>query len=701
MHEADPAALSAALDRVVGLIDDDRPGPAATEAAALRVRFPRDAEAARLHGIALLQLGRPDAARAALDDARRLAPQSIEVLCNLGSALLAGGDAAAAVATLEQARALSPAHPAALNGLGNALRAAGDAAGARDAYAHATRASPQHVGAWFNLAAARLALGEYAAAERDARHALALAPGHPQGLLLLGHILAAQRRHAEAEAAYAAGARAAPGDARFPYQCGLMAEEQHRHAAAAAAHARALTLDPGLDHALGQLVFLRRQLCDWRDLDALSDRLRARVAAGAPGIAPFGFLSEPAGADEQLRCARTCAAGIEAAAGPLRDRLAFDSVRPPVAAPLRLGLVSNGFGNHPTGLLIVAMLEALGDERGLDIHLLSTGADDGSPIRARLRAAAGAWHEAGQLPPAALAAHIHARRIEILLDLRGYGGGSVADMLALRPAPVQAGWLAYPGTSGAPWLDYVIADRVVLPESLRPHFSEQVAWLPRCFQPSDPGRAVGEPPPRAACGLPGEGTVYACFNNSYKINPATFERMLAVLRAVPGAVLWLLSGPEGADDRLRTEAARRGIDAARLVFMPKLPHAEYLARYRHADLFLDTAPYNAHTTASDAIWAGCPVLTAPGATFASRVAASLNHHLGMPQLNAPDDAAFVALAAHIGRDAQARAALRAELAQRRRDSGLFDMRAFAADFAALLHTMARRHRDGLAPAALA
>jgi predicted O-linked N-acetylglucosamine transferase (SPINDLY family) len=176
--------------------------------------------------------------------------------------------------------------------------------------------------------------------------------------------------------------------------------------------------------------------------------------------------------------------------------------------------------------------------------------------------------------------------------------------------------------------------------------------------------------------------------------------MLAVLREVPDAALWLLSGPEGADDRLRRFATESGIDARRLVFMPKLPHDEYLARYRHADLFLDTSPYNAHTTASDAIWAGCPVLTAPGATFAARVAASLNAHLGVASLNVADDAAFVEAAVRIGRDAALRSSLRVEVAERRASSGLFDMRAFAADFAALLRRMVERSRNGLMPADL-
>lgn len=686
-------ALAAISDLIAGRRFAD-----AEAAAAARLReTPADVEAMRLRAIALLQLGRIDEARGGLTAALALAPQSIEILCNLGSVELACGNAQAALSALERAHSLAPAHPAVLVGLGNARRAAGDLAGAREAYAGATRASPSHAGAWLNLAAAELALGAKSEAERDVRHALMLAPGHPEALLLLGHVLASERRYAEAESAYAAGARSAPQDARFPYQCGLMAEQQRHFADAAGLHARALALDPSLDHALGQLVFLKRQLCDWRDLDALSARLRQRVAEGAPGIVPFGFLSEPSGPAEQLQCARTFAAAIDARAAPLRARRPFDhAIAGP--GPLRVGFVSNGFGNHPTGLLIVAMMEALGDE-AIDVHAFATTGDDGSPIRRRLRAAASVWHDVADLPPLPLAERIHAAGIEIVVDLHD-GGGEVNDALALRPAPVQVSWLSYPGTTGAPWIDYFVADRVVLPATLRAHFSERIAYLPRCYQPSDPGRIVAAPPPREACGLPAEGTVYVSFNNGYKLNPASLQRMFAVLREVPGSVLWLLGAPEGADARLRAAAEAAGVAPARLVFMNKLPHADYLARYRHADLFLDTHPYNAHTTASDAIWAGCPVLTVAGETFASRVAASINHHLGLPEMNVADDAAFVETAVRIGRDAAARAALHARLAQCRDASPLYDMRGFARDFAALLRRMAARRREGLAAADL-
>jgi predicted O-linked N-acetylglucosamine transferase (SPINDLY family) len=334
------------------------------------------------------------------------------------------------------------------------------------------------------------------------------------------------------------------------------------------------------------------------------------------------------------------------------------------------------------------MFEALRALDPFEVHLFALNPDDGSTIRQRLAHAAHAVHDVARQPHAAVAQRIRGAGIDVLFDLRGWGGGGAPEVLAMRPARVQVNWLAYPGTSGAPWIDHVLADGFVLPEALQPHFSERVIRLPRAFQPSDTARAAPVPMPRAECGLPEHAVVFCCFNNSYKLNPRSVARALAVLREVEGSVLWLLSGPGRADERLRAFAQAQGVDPARLVFMPKQPHAEYLARLAQADLFLDTGPYNAHTTASDALWAGCPVLTRPGDTFAARVAGSLNHHLGLDAMNVDSDEAFVARAVALGRDAHARRALRAELTERRRVSGLFDMDGFARDFAAAVAAMA-------------
>jgi predicted O-linked N-acetylglucosamine transferase (SPINDLY family) len=541
--------------------------------------------------------------------------------------------------------------------------------------------------AWILLAEHELDRGDALAGEAAARRALALRPGHPEALARLGRAQWMLGRRDESVASLRAAADNAPTHPGIAVWLGHVLEDIGEAEAAADAYARAHALAPEEPQIAAYLLAWRRKLCDWRDLDALSAQVRAAVNAGTASVEPFAFLSEDASAVEQLRCAR------------LRAGILAQQVRPmPPAAStpnerLRVGFLSNGFGAHPTGLLTAALFEQLRAADEIDVHLFALNRADGSPIRQRLEAAAHV-HDVAQQPHARIAQRIRDARIDVLFDLRGWGGGGTPEVLAMRPARVQVNWLAYPGTSGAPWIDFVLADEFVLPDSIANGFSETVVRLPRCFQPSDTTRAIPVPPSRAECGLPerddaGGGVVLCCFNNSYKLNPRSMARALHVLREVPGSVLWLLSGPGRADARLRATAQSHGVAPQRLVFMPKQPHTEYMARLRHADLFLDTEPYNAHTTASDALWAGCPVLTRPGNTFAARVAGSLNHHLGLPSMNVGSDEAFIARAIELARDPQALHALRTELAQRTRDSGLFDMAGFARDFTRAVQGMAR------------
>ncbi|OAX59505.1 UDP-N-acetylglucosamine-peptide N-acetylglucosaminyltransferase, partial [Xanthomonas translucens pv. translucens] len=524
--------------------------------------------------------------------------------------------------------------------------------------------------------------GAIAAGEQAAVRALQLRPAHPEALARLGRVRWSQGRHAEASAALRQALQHAPQHPGIALWLGHALEDNGEAEAAAQAYAHAHALLPQEPSIAAHLLNWRRKLCDWRALDALSQQVRGAVRQGHPAIEPFAFLNEDATAAEQLHCARNRALALAQTLTPLPAA----TLRR--AGPLQIGFLSNGFGAHPTGLLTVALFERLRAHADLQVQLFALNRDDGSAIGARLRAAAHAWHDVAGQPHRAIAQGIRDAGIDLLFDLRGWGGGGAPEVLALRPAPLQINWLAYPGTSGAPWIDYVIGDAFALPDALAAHYSERVLRLPRAFQPSDDSRRIAAPPARRDCGLPEHGTVFCCFNNSYKLTPRSMTRMLAVLRQVPDSMLWLLSGPGQADARLREAARRADVDPARLRFMPKLAHADYLARYRHADLFLDTHPYNAHTTASDALWAGCPLLTCPGTTFAARVAGSLNHHLGMDAMNVADDAAFVAKAVQLGRDPAALRVLRDTLQQRRASTGLFDMQGFAADFAALLRGLA-------------
>ena len=539
----------------------------------------------------------------------------------------------------------------------------------------AVRRQPGDFIGWLMLADAEMEAAALDTAAQALQRAHALRGDHPETLARMGRLQWMQGRHAQAIVLLQRASAQAPQHPGIALWLGHALEDGGEAEAAAQAYAMAHRLLPDEPHIAAQYLNWRRRLCDWDGLEPLSLQVRQAVAQRRPGVEPFAFLSEDASAAEQLACARLRAA-------PLARIRPLPPARVRAGGPLRLGFLSNGFGAHPTGLLTVALFEALRAQPAVEAHLFALNRDDGSEIRARL-AAATVLHDVAGRPHRETAAAIRETGIDLLFDLRGWGGGGAPEVLALRPAPVQLNWLAYPGTSGAPWIDYVVGDAFALPDWLEPDYSEQVLRLPRAFQPSDTRREVATPPSRADCGLPETGTVFCCFNNSYKLNPRSFGRLLAVLHGVPGSVLWLLSGPGQADARLRTAAQAAGVAPQRLVFAAKQAHPAYLACYRHADLFLDTGPYNAHTTASDALWAGCPVLTTPGRTFASRVAGSLNHHLGLDGMNLPDDDAFVARAISLGNAPDALAALRAELAARRRTGSLFDMDGFAADFAAL------------------
>lgn len=682
--------------RVVERLEQGDVAGAEAQARRLRETVPDDAELVRLHGVALFMLGRGAEARTAFEQAVRLAPDSVAARSNLAGTLQADGDVDGAVALLEPLVREHPDDAALRNNLANALRAAGDDARAREEYLAALALAPNHFSAIVNLAATELSLGRTADAEARLRGVLAGQP-HPQALLLLGHVLNRQQRYAEAQAAYTQAARLAPDAAQFPYQAGLMADEQQHFGEAVQLYRRALQLDPKLHLAEGQLLFVLRRECDWSAAEPLSRRVKARALDGSGSVDPFAFLAEDATAAEQLACARARAARVEHDIEPLRRHLKFAHAPRELTRALKAGFVSAGFHAHATALLTVEMFERLGRRDDVEVHLFATTPDDGSAVRTRLRQAVHACHEVAQQPATAIAQQIHDAGIDVLIDVDGWCAGGVPGAFALRPAPVQAGWLAYPGTTGAPYMDYLIADGFLVPEAARRFYSESVAYLARCYQPSDTTRTVGAPPPRADFGLPEDAIVFASFNNSWKLNAASFSRMCAVLREVPGSVLWLLAYGIDADARLREAARVRGLDPARLVFSPMLPHLQHLARYQLADLFLDTNPYNAHTTASDAIWAGCPVLTRPGETFESRVAGSLNHHLGMPELICRDDKAFIETAIRFGNDRSVLAALRERLASQRQTSGLFDMAAYADDFVVLLRQMHANWRKGLSP----
>jgi predicted O-linked N-acetylglucosamine transferase (SPINDLY family) len=694
MKQVSRSELLARYHQLARLLDRGDAVEAEALAARARAESPEDAETARLHGIALIQLGRHAEAREALEAAARLAPESVDIPCNLASLQLEQGDVEGAIERLRAALRNHPGHAAILLTLGNALMAAARYAQARESYAMATHGAPQHAGLRLNLAAAELELGNLDQALAHTDEALQLAPDFDGAFALRARALQAQGRFQDAAREWLQAEQLAPENPLYPFHAGMLLDDAGDLPQAAAAFERALRLDAASGAALAMLVFARRRLCDWRDLDELTARLHRAVAEGREGVMPFAFLAEDASAAEQRRCATTFAASVAPQAAALRETLDLAQAQGAAGEPVRVGFVSNGFGERPIGELTVAMLEHLG--RLLDVHLFCMMPDDGGRIRRRLAAAA-TVHDVSRLQPPELARHIHQAGIEVLFDLRSYGGGANSDLFEFRPAPVQVNWLAYPATSGASWTDYLLTDAIAMPSSLRQDFSEKIVRLPRCALPMDDTLTPGAPPPRAACGLPEQGTVFASFNGHHKLNPAAFARFMLILQQVPGSVLWLLGGEHGVEDRLRAAAGAMEVDPSRLVFMPRLTHAEHLARLVHADLFLDTLPCNAQSTAVDALLAGCPVLTGLGQTLAGRQCASLLYHAGLPELVAEDEESFITMAVHLGNDGDALATLRRHLRENRKHHPLFDMQGFAADFRRAVHAMSARHRIGRPP----
>ena len=598
------------------------------------VYAPDNAEIHNNLGLVYAQQGRTDDAIACYRQALKLDPGQIQARNNLGNALLAQGLRDDAVACYEQALALGPNHPDAYINLGNARAEQGLFPEAQALYEKAFALAPRSFEAQRNLGRVLRLQGQRDEALAHYRQALELDPNQAEGCHELGTAYRDCGNLAEAEACYRKALALAPGHVPAHYNLAETLKLQGRLKEAAELDARVLALQADYFPALGTLIHLRQHMCDWNGIENLWQRLQDD-AIGKPGagISPFSILSQPTSPQQQLACAQAWAAQELAPLAAVRAGAGFDfAARPRRSGKLRIGYLSWDFHKHATSYLIAELFELHERER-FAVYAYSYGPDDGSAVRARIRGACDRFSDVADRSYAAAAQAIYDDAVDILVDLKGYTQGARWQIMALRPAPIQVNWLGYPGTMGTDYIDYIIADPFIIPEAMESCYSEQVARLPDCYQINDRRREVAErTPTRGECGLPAQGLVFCCFNLAYKILPDVFGRWMRILTAVPGSVLWLLEANPWAAENLRRAAVAAGIAAERLVFAPRLPLAEHLARYRLADLALDTFPYTSHTTASDALWAGCPLVTCSGETFASRVAGSLLINAGLREL---------------------------------------------------------------------
>ena len=442
-------------------------------------------------------------------------------------------------------------------------------------------------------------------------------------------------------------------------------------------------------------LHLRQHLNDWDGFEAHRRLVMAKSFRLGHRVPPFSVLAATDDPADQLGAARAWTAQMSDRA-PLP--LAPYGPRSPEARArrIRVGYLSNDFHNHATALLLVELLELRDRDRFEAIGYSTANTVDGTLIRHRIISAFDLCYDVSELGDDAMAAKIRDDEIDVLIDLKGFTSGARTEVLARRPAPIQVNYLGYPGTMGAPFIDYILADAVVVPPGHDGDFDEKVVRLPDCYQPNDRRRPVWpEPYGRAACGLPETGFVFCSFNAPYKITPEMFDLWMRILHRVPGSVLWLLEGHATGTANLHKEARARGIAPERVVMAPKMVTEQHLARMRLGDLFLDSFPVTAHTTASDALWVGLPVLTCPGASFVSRVAASLLHAVGTPDTIAASLADYEERAVALATDPAALAALRARLAANRLTAPLFDSARTTRHYEAALGTMVERMDAGL------
>jgi predicted O-linked N-acetylglucosamine transferase (SPINDLY family) len=604
-------------------------------------------------GMALVALERSDEALVAFDRAGQQGREPTEVLLSRGLALLRLDRPAEALASLDAALAREPLSLDGLINRGNALWRLGRRQEALACFTAALEKEPDNLPILNNQCVLLTELGRGVEALVGLNRALTVKPDDLESLLNRGLAWCAIRRFSEALTDFTTALAASP-DNRV---------------------------------ALAGQAITAAYLCDFDVQETLRDRIAAPEGLPLPLLVLLGYTGDA----ERL---------FNEASADVRRSVVASAARPAAHQHkrLRLAYLSPDFRRHPVAQQIVEVLERH-DRSRFEVTGIALRPSDASDIRARMERACDHFHDFSAESDHKVAEMLRAAEIDIAVDLAGHTEGSRLGIFAHRPAPVQVSWLGYAGTTGANFIDYVIGDAVALPMTLQPFFSERIVHLPHSFWASDTTSPLGPPPSRAAAGLPDHGLVLAGFNRFNKIHRPVFASWMRIMAAVPNSVLWLPGGEDEAAANLRREAKRSGIDADRLIVAAKLPsYQDHLARLSLADLFLDTVPYNAHASASDALWAGVPVITVQGDSFAGRVAASLLSALGLEELVTENIPAYEALALDLARDPARRSSLARRLAENRRIMPLFDMGRRVSD---LERAYLRMHQQGSSPEAFA
>jgi predicted O-linked N-acetylglucosamine transferase (SPINDLY family) len=647
---------------------------------------PRAPDAWYNRGCALQSLGRHEEAVACFDQAVGLNARYDEALINRGAALSALNRHEEALASLDAALALKPNDIEALSGRASALSALGRNQDALASIERALAMAPERAETWNSRGATLAQMKRHDEALASYERAIALDPGHERARINRGLALMDSKRPDDALECYGADIAAMPQSANLRNARADALQRTRCYEDAAREYEAVLGLDPGYRYARGNLAFCRLHCCDWRSLEDDRTAIAAGLQAGKRIINPFQNMALSGSRRDHLECVRL----IVADKYPVPQRPLWRGERYKHKR-IRLAYLSADFNDHAVATLMAGVFEHH-DKARFETIAISLADGAANERRHRLVRAFDRFIEVGDKDDFSAANLLRQLEIDIAVDLMGYTGECRPRILAFRPAPVQVNYLGFPGTMGTSTIDYLIADATVIPEEHRSHYSETVVHLPDAYLPADDTREIAaRTPSRAEAGLPESGFVFCSFNNSYKFSPETFDVWMRLLTAGEHSVLWLPKTNDAAVRNLRREAAARRVAPSRLVFAPFVAsQAEHLARLRLADLFLDTLPYNAHSTASDALWAGVPVLTTPGETFAARVAASLLRAAGLPEMIADSLSAYEQLALRLANDPAALGEMKTKLARNRARNAAFDTARFTRNLEAAYLSMHER-----------
>jgi predicted O-linked N-acetylglucosamine transferase (SPINDLY family) len=598
------------------------------------------------------------------DKAIALNPDYAEAYSNRAAALRELGRFSDALESCEKAIQRQPDLADAHSNRGVVLKELGRLDEAVASYDIAIRLRPGFAAGYYNRANVLRDMKQLERAVESYDQAIQLKPDHADAYSNRGNALQEMRRPMEALDSYEAAIRLRPAHAEAFFNRGNVLAELKRLDEAAQSYAEAVHLNAGFVEAQGRLLFQRALMCQWDQGSTAFDTRTLGVGDGA--TSPFGALALEDDAGNHLKRSKIWAQ----AKYPCTQQRSFNPAL--ATAPIRIGYFSADFHDHATMYLMAKLFETH-DKNKFEVHAFSYGPDRQDGMRQRLRSAVSAFHDVRHLSDKDVADLSISKGIDIAVDLKGYTQEARSGIFAYRAAPVQINYLGYPGSMGVDFMDYIMADDIIIPEEKRKFYSEKILSLPESYQINDDSRYISEKiPERSTLGLPNDGFVFCCFNNNFKIMPDQFDLWMRLLRKVDGSVLWLLRDNRWAEANLRSEAFARGVDPNRLVFADRASAPDHLARHACADLFLDTFNYNAHTTASDALWAGLPIITRIGDGFAARVAASLLSAMGLPELITKTDEDYTDLALDLATNPARLAAINQKLAENRRTAPLFD-----------------------------